>query len=171
MGLVGCTIEDTRGGPNQTSKEKNLAIERIAAGVEATATLDYPFMLTARAENYLHGRPDLDDTLARLTGYEAVGAHVVYAPGLPDLAAIRQVCAAVSVPVNVVAGIGLQGVTLADMEQCGVRRVSTGSALARTALGAMLRAAMEIRDQGTFHAFENASSFTELNQLMIQANQ
>ena len=169
-GLVGCTIEDTSGDPKQPIYEKSLAIERIAAGVEATATLDHPFMLTARAENYLHGRPDLDDTLARLAGYEAVGAHVVYAPGLPDLAAIRQVCAAVSVPVNVVAGIGLQGVTLADMEQCGVRRVSTGSALARTALGAMLRAAIEIHDKGTFHAFENAASFTELNQLMIQAN-
>ena len=166
VGLVGCTIEDTSGDPDRPIYDKTLAIERIAAGVEAAATLDHPFMLTARAENYLHGRPDLDDTLARLTGYEAVGAQVVYAPGLPDLAAIRRVCGAVSVPVNVVAGIGLQGVTLRALEQCGVRRVSTGSALARTALGAMLRAATEIRDEGAFRAFENAASFVEIKELI-----
>ena len=166
VGLVGCTIEDTSGDPTQPIYDKTLAIERIAAGVEAAATLDHPFMLTARAENYLHGRPDLDDTLARLTGYEAVGAPVVYAPGLPDLAAIRQVCEAVSVPVNVVAGIGLQGVTLAELKDCGVRRVSVGSSLARTALGALIGAATEIRDQGTFQAFEDAAAFADIKKLL-----
>lgn len=165
-GLAGCTIEDTSGDPEKPIYDKNLAIERIAAGAEAAASLDRRFLLTARAENYLHGRPDLDDTLARLTGYESVGADVLYAPGLPDLDAIRKVCASVSKPVNVVAGIGLVGVTLAELEQAGVTRVSVGSSLARTALGAMLGAAQEIRDHGTFTAFESAATFPEIERLI-----
>lgn len=166
IGLAGCTIEDTSGDRDKPIYDKNLAIERITAGVEAAASLDHPFMLTARAENYLHGRNDFDDTLERLIGYQAAGADVLYAPGLPDLEAIRQVCTAVSKPVNVVAGIGLKGVTLADLEQCGVQRVSLGSSLARTALGAMLNASMEIRDHGTFAAFETAASFSEIERLI-----
>jgi 2-methylisocitrate lyase-like PEP mutase family enzyme len=166
MGLAGCTIEDTSGDPEKPIYDKNLAIERIAAGAVAVASLGRRFMLTARAENYLHGQPDLDDTLARLTGYEAVGADVLYAPGLPGLDSIRQVCASVSKPVNVVAGIGLAGVTLAELEQAGVTRVSVGSSLARTALGAMLGAAQEIRDHGTFTAFESAASFSEIERLI-----
>ena len=121
VGLVGCTIEDTTGNPDQPLYEKSLAIDRIAAGVEAAAGLDHPFTLTARAENYLYGRPDLDGTLERLLGYEAVGADVLYAPGLPDIDTIRQICMAVNKPVNVLAGVGLKGVTLTDLEQCGVR--------------------------------------------------
>jgi len=166
VGLVGCTIEDTTGHPDCPLYDKILAIERVAAGVEAAASLGHPFMLTARSENYLCGRPDLDDTLERLVGYEAVGADVLYAPGLPDLDSIQKVCTAVSKPVNVVAGIGLKGVTLGDLERCGVRRVSVGSALARTALGAMLSAAREIRDGGTFSAFESAASFVEIKELI-----
>ncbi len=169
IGLAGCTIEDTSGNRDKPIYDKSLAIERIAAGVEAAASLDHAFMLTARAENYLHGRPDFDDTLERLIGYETAGADVLYAPGLPDLDAIRQVCASVAKPVNVVAGIGLKGVTLADLEQCGVRRVSLGSSLARTALGAMLNASMEIRDRGTFTAFETAASFSEIEKLISTA--
>lgn len=166
MGLAGCTIEDTSGNPEKPIYDKNLAIERIAAGAEAVAGLGRRFVLTARAENYLHGRPDLDDTIERLTGYEAVGADVLYAPGLPDLDSIQKVCAFVSKPVNVVAGIGLAGVTLAELEQAGVTRVSVGSSLARTALGAMLGAAREIRDHGTFTAFESAASFSEIERLI-----
>ena len=166
VGLVGCTIEDTTGHADQPLYDKSLAIERIAAGGEAAASLDHPFMLTARAENYLYGRPDLDDTLERLVGYEAAGANVLYAPGLPDTDTIRQVCAAVDKPVNVVAGIGMKGVTLADLERCGVRRVSVGSSLARTALGAMLSAAKEIRDCGTFTAFESAAAFAEIKKMI-----
>lgn len=165
-GLAGCTIEDTSGDREKPIYDKSLAIERIAAGAEAVANLDRRFALTARAENYLHGRPDFDDTLARLTGYEAVGADVLYAPGLPGLDSIRQVCASVSKPVNVVAGIGLAGVTLTELEQAGVTRVSVGSSLARTALGAMLGAAQEIRDHGTFTAFESAASFSEIERLI-----
>ena len=166
IGLVGCTIEDTSGNRDKPIYDKSLAIERIAAAVEAAAGLDHPFMLTARAENYLHGRDDFDDTLERLIGYQAAGADVLYAPGLPDMEAIRQVCTCVSKPVNVVAGIGLKGVTLSDLEQCGVRRVSLGSSLARSALGAMLNASMEIRDHGTFAAFETAASFSEIEELI-----
>jgi 2-methylisocitrate lyase-like PEP mutase family enzyme len=165
-GLAGCTIEDTSGEPENPIYDKSLAIERIAAAAEAVAALDRRFVLTARAENYLHNRPDLDDTLARLTGYEAVGANVLYAPGLPDLDSIAKVCSAVSRPVNVVAGIGLAGVTLRELEQAGVRRVSVGSSLARTALGAMLGAAREIRDSGSFTAFESAASFAEIERLI-----
>lgn len=166
IGLAGCAIEDTSGDREMPIYDKNLAIERIAAGAEAVASLDRRFVLTARAENYLHGRPDLDDTLERLTAYEAVGADVLYAPGLPGLDSIEKVCAAVSKPVNVVAGIGLAGVTLAELEQAGVTRVSVGSSLARTALGAMLGAAQEIRDHGTFTAFESAASFSEIERLI-----
>lgn len=165
-GLAGCTIEDTSGDPENPIYDRDLAIERIAAGAEAAARLDRRFVLTARAENYLHGRPDLDDTLARLTGYEAVGADVLYAPGLPDLDSIRKICSSVSRPVNVVAGIGLKGVTLDELAQAGVVRVSVGSSLARTALGAMLRAAREIRDHGTFTAFESAAPFSEIETLV-----
>ena len=166
IGLAGCTIEDTSGDPEKPIYDQSLAIERIAAGAEAVASLDHRFVLTARAENYLHGRPDLDDTLERLTGYEAVGADVLYAPGLPGLDSIEKVCTSVSKPVNVVAGIGLAGVTLAELEQAGVTRVSVGSSLARTALGAMLGAAQEIRDHGTFTAFESAASFSEIERLI-----
>lgn len=166
MGLAGCTIEDTSGNPEEPIYDKSLAIERIAAGAEAVAGLGRRFLLTARAENHLHGRPDLDDTIERLAGYEAVGADVLYAPGLPDLDSIQKVCAHVSKPVNVVAGIGLAGVTLAELEQAGVTRVSVGSSLARTALGAMLGAAREIRDRGTFTAFESAASFSEIERLI-----
>lgn len=166
VGLVGCTIEDTTGDPDNPIYDSSLAIERIAAGVEAAAGLDHRFMLTARAENYLHDRPDFDDTLERLTGYERVGADVLYAPALPDLAAIRRVCSAVGKPVNVVAGIGLEGVTLAELHDAGVRRVSVGSALARTALGAMIGAAREIRSNGTFGAFQSAATFAEIESLI-----
>ena len=171
VGLMGCTIEDTTGNPDKPLYEKSHAIERIAAGAEAAAGVAHPFMLTARAENHIRGNPDLEDTLERLTGYEAVGADVLYAPGLPDLDAIQQVCAAVSKPVNVVAGIGLQGVTLNELQRAGVRRVSVGSALARTALGAMLKAAREIKDHGDFSAFESAATFGELKQLISSASE
>ena len=115
IGLAGCTIEDTTGDRDKPIYKKTHAIERIAAAVEVVRGLDRPFMLTARAENYLFGIRDFDDTLARLQGYEAVGADVLYAPGLPDLEAIAVVCKAVSKPVNVVAGIGLPGVTLDEL--------------------------------------------------------
>lgn len=169
IGLAGCTIEDTTGDPDNPIYERQHAIERIAAAAEVVATLGRPFMLTARAENYLFGRPDFADTLARLQGYEAVGADVLYAPALPDLEAIEVVCREVSKPVNVVAGIGLPGVTVAELERAGVRRISVGSAFARLAFGAVVRAAEEIRATGSFAPFTSAASFASLEKLIKTA--
>lgn len=165
-GLVGCTIEDTTGIKDKPIYDKAFAIERIAAAAEAVASLDFPFTLTARAENYLHGRPDLDDTIARLQGYERVGADVLYAPGLPDINTIRSACDSVTRPVNVVAGIALRNVSTKQLEQCGVRRVSVGSSLARTAIGGMINASKAILEHGTFDAFETAASFKDIESLL-----
>jgi len=169
-GLVGCTIEDTTGLAEQPIYDKSFAIERIAAAVEAVNALDFPFMLTARAENYLHGRPDLADTIERLQGYESVGADVLYAPGLPDISTIKSVCESVSKPVNVVAGIALRGVTVSDLQTCGVQRISTGSSLARTAIGSMLDAARHILSEGRFDAFESAASFKQIESLISKGS-
>ena len=165
-GLVGCTIEDTTGLFDKPIYDKSFAIERIAAAVETVASLDFPFMLTARAENYLHQRPDLEDTLARLQGYESVGADVLYAPGLPDIDTIKTICSSVNKPVNVVAGIALRGVSVQALEQAGVQRVSVGSSLARTAIGAMLTASKSLLEEGSFAAFEDAASFAQIEKLI-----
>jgi 2-methylisocitrate lyase-like PEP mutase family enzyme len=169
IGLAGCTIEDTTGDADNPLYERSHAIERIAAGVEAVKSLNRPFMLTARAENYLFGRRDLEETILRLQGYEDVGADVLYAPGLPDLDAICTVCAAVNRPVNVVSGIGLPGVTVQELQDAGVRRISAGSALARVAYGALIVAATEIQDTGSFAAFQSAATFAEIDSLIKSA--
>jgi 2-methylisocitrate lyase-like PEP mutase family enzyme len=166
VGLCGCTIEDVTGDRDKPIYEQSHAIERIAAGVEAARALGRPFMLTARAENYLFGRPDFDETLARLQGYEKVGADVLYAPGLPDIDAIATACRSVGKPVNVVAGIGLAGVTLGQLADAGVKRVSVGSSLARVAFGAFVEVATAIRDVGDFSAFETAATFADLGRLI-----
>src|SRR5271163_1251202 len=149
-GLVGGSIEDATGDPQHPIYEHNHAVERVAAAVEAARALPFPFTLTARAENFLFSRPDLGDTIARLRAFEAAGADVLYAPGLPDMAAIREVCAALSRPVNVVVGLAGQNFTVAELAQAGVKRISLGSALARAALAGLMRAAREIRDHGSF---------------------
>ena len=147
-GLVGGSIEDATGDPANPIFEFEHAVERVAAACEAAR--DLPFILTARADNFLHGRPDLDDTIRRLQAFEKAGADVVYAPGLPGLDAIRAVCAAVEKPVNVV--MGLQGATFTveELQDAGVKRISVGGAFARAALGGFLRAAIEVKDKGTF---------------------
>lgn len=170
IGLAGCTIEDTSGDRDKPLYDANLAIERIAAASEMAKKLDPNFMLTARSENYLFGRPDLEDTLHRLLGYQKVGADVLYAPGLPDLGTIKQVCDEVDRPVNVVAGIGLKGVTLQQLQDCGVVRVSAGSALSRVAFGAMTKAMKAILDTGSFASFQDASSFASLDKLIREAD-
>lgn len=166
IGLAGCTIEDTSGDRHKPIYDRALAIERVEAGVAAARGLGRPFMLTARAENFLHGRQDLDDTLTRLMAFEACGADVLYAPGLPNLSAIKTVCGALTKPVNVVAGIGLDGITIEDLQHAGVKRVSLGSSLARTAIGALLRAARTIAEDGSFEDLRGATSFTEIEQLL-----
>jgi 2-methylisocitrate lyase-like PEP mutase family enzyme len=147
-GLVGGSIEDATGDPANPIFEFGQSVERIAAASEAARAL--PFLVTARAENFLHGRPDLDDTIRRLQAFEKAGADVVYAPGLPDLDAIRTVCAAVETPVNVVMGLKGATYTVEELQDAGVKRISVGGAFARAALGAFMRAAIEVKENGTF---------------------
>lgn len=164
-GLVGGSIEDATGDAADPIFDFNLAVERIAAAAETAAGL--PFVLTARAENYLHGRPDLEDTIKRLQAFERAGADVLYAPGLPDLDAISTVCAALEKPVNVVMGLQGKAVSLAELQQAGVRRVSVGGSFARAALGALVRAASEVRQHGTFTYANDAIPDAEASQYMI----
>jgi 2-methylisocitrate lyase-like PEP mutase family enzyme len=148
IGLVGGSIEDATGDPKDPIYGFQLAVERVAAA--AKVAHECRFVLTARAENFLHGRPDLGDTIRRLQSFAEAGADVLYAPGLPSLEAIREVCRSVSKPVNVV--MGLKGATYSveDLSAAGVRRISVGGAFARAALGAFVRAAREVKDKGTF---------------------
>jgi 2-methylisocitrate lyase-like PEP mutase family enzyme len=166
-GLVGCSIEDASGDPARPIYDFSHAVERVAAAVEAARSMPFPFTLTARAENLLHGRLDLDDTIARLKAFEAAGADVLYAPGLREVEPIRTVCATVSRPVNVLAGLGPTPLSVAQLAAAGVRRISLGSALSRVALGAFLDAAREIKEQGTFGFMSQAASFKDLEAFML----
>jgi 2-methylisocitrate lyase-like PEP mutase family enzyme len=167
-GLVGGSIEDASGRPDHPIYEKTHAAERICAAAEAARTLPFAFTLTARAENYLHGRLDLDDTIQRLQAYQEAGANVLYAPGVTTREDIAALVRSLDRPVNVL--MGLQGVqlNLAALSNIGVRRVSVGSALARAALGAFLCAAREMRTQGTFTLAEEAIGFREISELLKQ---
>src|SRR5436309_10318634 len=148
-GVVGGSIEDATGDPANPIYDFALAVERVHAAVEVAHSLPVPFMLTARAENLLHGRLDLDDTIKRLQAFEKAGADVLYAPGVRDLAAIRAVTSAVSRPVNVVMSAADPSLTLAQLAEAGVKRVSVGGALSRLALAAFLRGAREMRRQAS----------------------
>jgi len=154
IGLAGGSIEDATGNPNAPIYDFELSVERVAAAAESAHT--HQFLLTARAENFLHNRPNLDDTIRRLQAFEEAGADVLYAPGLPSLDAIREVCASVSKPVNVV--MGLRGATFSvdELAAAGVKRISVGGAFARAALGEFVRAAREVKDKGTFTFAANA---------------
>jgi 2-methylisocitrate lyase-like PEP mutase family enzyme len=149
-GVVGASIEDATGDPARPIYDFALAVERVHAAVEVARALSVPFMLTARAENLLHGRQDLDDTIQRLQAFEKVGADVLYAPGLRDLATIRTVTAAVRRPVNVVMSAADPALTLRELAEAGVKRVSVGGALSRLALAAFLDGAREMKDRGAF---------------------
>jgi 2-methylisocitrate lyase-like PEP mutase family enzyme len=165
-GIVGGSVEDFSDDPRRPIYDFAHAVERVAAAVEATRALPFRFMLTARAENFLRGRPDLDDTIRRLQAFEKAGADVLYAPLLPDLAAIKTVCAALSKPVNVLVGRPL--VSVAELAQAGVKRVSLGGLLARAALGGLLRAAKEIKEHGTFAFAKDAAPGGEINAMMAE---
>ncbi len=149
-GVVGGSVEDATGCPDHPIYELERAAERVRAAVAAARALPFVFTLTARAENYLHGRPDLRDTIIRLQAYQEAGADVLYAPGLTSKDDIAAVVKSLDRPVNVV--MGLQGVqlSLAELSEIGIKRVSVGSALCRAALGSFLRAAREMRERGTF---------------------
>jgi 2-methylisocitrate lyase-like PEP mutase family enzyme len=164
--LVGGSIEDATGNPQSPIYDFNQAVERVAAAVEAARALTFPFVLVGRAENLIHGRPDLDDTIRRLQAFEAAGADALYAPGLNRAEDIRAVCQSVTKPVNVVMGLKGRSFSVAELASFGVRRISLGSALSRAALGAFLNAAREVREHGTFSFAEDAAPYADLNRLM-----
>ena len=149
-GLVGGSIEDATGRKEAPLYDFNHAVERVAAAVQAARALPFAFTLTARCENFLRGKPDLDDTIQRLLAFERAGADVLFAPALPDLAAVRAVCAALTRPVNFMVGIKGKSFTLAELEAAGVRRVSLATSLYRAAMKGLLDAATEVRDHGSF---------------------
>ena len=149
-GVVGGSIEDATGDEARPIYDFALAVERVHAAVEAARSLPFPFVLTARAENFLHGRADLDDTIRRLQAFEKAGADVLYAPGLRDLATIRAVVSAVGKPVNVVMSTADPAISAAQLADAGVRRISVGGALSRLAFAAVLEAAQEMKQHGGF---------------------
>ncbi len=171
VGLVGGSIEDSSGDPKQPIYDFQHAVERITAAAEAARSFPFPFMLVARAENFLHGRPDLDDTIRRLQAFEAAGADVLFAPGLTRAEDIRRVCSAVSRPVNVIMGLQGAAFSVAELAEMGVRRISVGSALYRAALGGFFRAAREIRELGTFTFTKEAIPFAQVSELMSRSSE
>jgi 2-methylisocitrate lyase-like PEP mutase family enzyme len=166
IGLAGGSIEDATGDPNAPIYDFQLAVERVAAAAEMAHA--HQFLLTARAENFLHDRPNLEDTILRLQSFAEAGADVLYAPGLPNLKAIQQVCASVSKPVNVL--MGLKGATFSveELAAVGVKRISVGGSFARVALGAFIRAAREVKDKGTFTFATEAISHADATSYMAK---
>jgi 2-methylisocitrate lyase-like PEP mutase family enzyme len=162
-GLVGGSIEDSSGDPEHPIYDYNHAVERIAAAAAAARALHFPFMLVARTENYLYGRRDLDDTIRRLQAFERAGAEVLFAPGVVEAEEIRTLCASVSKPVNVLAGIrGRPPLTVSELAALGVRRISLGGAFSRAALTAVIRGAREVLERGTFDFAIDALPGSEL---------
>lgn len=157
-GLVGASIEDASGNESAPIYEIAHATERIRAAAEAAHAQPLPFTLCARAENYLHGRPDLKDTIDRLQRYQDAGADVLYAPGLTTREEIAEVIRSVDRPVNVLVGMPGLSLSMDELSELGVRRLSTGSALARAALGAFLSAAREMAERGTFRFVPEAAA-------------
>ena len=165
-GLAGCSIEDATGRADDPIYPYELAVERIKAAVKATRTLPFPFLLTARAENLIHGRPDLKDTIRRLEAFADAGADVLYAPGLRTREEIDAVVRAVAPrPVNVLMGLAQGDFSVDELAGLGVKRISLGSTLARVAYGSYLRAAEEIRQKGTFTFAAGTVAYATINQL------
>lgn len=164
IGLVGGSIEDATGDPTTPIYDLSQAIERVRAAAETARKL--PFLLTARAENFLWDRPNLGDTIRRLQAFADAGADVLYAPGLPDLDAIRTVCAAVDKPVNVVMGLKGPNFSIKELSEAGVSRVSVGGSFARAALGALMRAAKEVKATGTFTYAGDALPASVITEIM-----
>ena len=162
-GVVGGSIEDA--SANEIY-DFNLAVERVQAAVEAARALSFPFVLTARAENFWHGRRDMDDTLRRLQAFERAGADVLFAPGIRTLDEIRTVCSALGKPVNVVMSAADPSLTVAQLAAAGVKRISFGGALTRLALGATMQAAREMQEQGSFRWLTTALPGAELKRFL-----
>jgi len=156
VGLVGGSVEDATGDSEHPIFDIKLAAERIAAAAHAARELPFPFTLTARTENFLRGRTDLDDTIARLQAFEQAGADVLFAPGLPDLAAVEAVCRAVKKPVNFMVGIKGRSFSVAELEKVGVRRISLATSLYRAAMTGLYDAALEVKERGTFRYLDHS---------------
>ena len=165
-GLVGCTIEDSTGDPNKPLYDLPLAVERISAAAEAVRALPFPFLLTARAHNFLYNAPSLDDTINRLQAFEKVGADVLFAPGLPDIATVKTVCAAVSKPFNFMAGIKGKSFSVSELAAAGVKRISLATSLYRAAMTGLLDAAREVKESGQFGFLDRSVTTAELINVM-----
>ena len=161
-GLAGCSIEDFSGDPEKPIYDFSHAVERVAAAVEAARALKRDFVFTARAENFLHGRPDLDDTIKRLQAFEKAGADVLYAPGLSDIETVRIICASVTRPVNVLA---VPDLTVAALRDAGATRISVGSKLANYAFGMLEKASREMIDEGTFGFSRDGMAYARLQKM------
>lgn len=164
-GLVGCTIEDSTGKPDRPLFDFGLAVERIAAGVQAARALPFPFTLTARAHNFLYPNPDLHDTIRRLQAYEKAGADVLFAPGLPDIATVRTVCAAVSKPFNFMVTFKGKSFSVSELAAAGVKRISLATSLYRAAMTGFLDAAREVKERGEFGYLDRTITMPELYKL------
>ena len=167
-GLVGGSIEDSTGRRTDPTYDRDLAAERVSAAADVARALPFPFMLTARCENYILGRPDLKDTITRLQAYQEAGANVLYAPGLSSKEVIAAVVSSVDRPVNVLMGLRGVRLSLADLSGLGVKRISVGSTLSRMALTAFLRAAREMREHGTFSYAEDSEIFQSISSMFGQ---
>ena len=164
-GLVGGSIEDASGDADRPLYDFSHAVERVEAAVAAARQLPFAFTLTARSENFLRGHPDLDDTIRRLQAFEKAGADVLFAPGLPDLAAVRTVCSALTKPVNFMVGIPGKSFSVAELEAAGVRRISLATSLWRAAMSGLLAAAREVQEQGTFGYLDRLAPGAEMSRL------
>lgn len=160
--MVGGSIEDWTGDAIKPIYDFTLAVERVQAAVEVARSLPVPFVLTARAENFVNNRPDLDDTVRRLQAFETAGADVLYAPGLKDLATIKTVVSSVTKPVNIVMSHADPSITAADLAALGVKRISVGGSMARYAMAAFLKAGREMKENGTFAFIGNAAPSKQL---------
>ena len=165
-GLVGCSIEDATGDKSKPLYDFAFAVERIGAAVRAARQADFPFTLTARAENFLRGNPDLEDTIRRLRAFADAGADVLFAPGLPDLESVRKVCAALAKPFNFMVGIKGKSFSVAELEKAGVRRISLATSLYRAAMTGLVDAAREVKETGTFRYLERSLATPELARFM-----
>jgi len=166
VGLVGASIEDATGATDQPLYGIEAATARISAAGEAARGLGFPFVLVARAENFLRGNPNLADTIARLKAYEQAGADVLFAPGLPDLDAVRTVCAAIGKPFNFMAGIKGRSFSVADLAAAGVKRISLATSLYRAAMTGLWEAAREVREAGTLGYVDRVMPTPTLNAFM-----
>ena len=166
VGLVGCTIEDATGNQDTPLYDFPLAVERIAAASEDARALPFPFMLTARTHNLLFSNPTLDETILRLQAFEKAGADVLFAPGLPDMAAVPAVCGAMSRPVNFMVGIKGKSFAVDELAAAGIRRISLATSLYRAAMTGLLNATHEVRDAGQFGFVDECVTTAELNNLM-----